>query len=947
MSLSCVALDLETTGLEAERDAIIEIGCVKLIDGRIVAEWTSLVNPGRPIPLKITQLTGISDADVADAPSLRHVGHELTRFIGTLPVVGHNVGFDLGFMQVRGLYHDNPAVDTFELASLLLPRQDRYTLGSLAATFAIQLPDAHRALADARASMSLLLALVDYGSRLPLDLLAEIVKLSGRSQWPLVPLFREMAAQAATQATNTSSRRGRQVVPGRATWTSGELPEPLNPRRVAQSIDEDALAALLAPTGPAAAVFPGYEYRPQQVDMLRAVAGALNQREHLLVEAGTGTGKSLAYLLPAAQFAVQNGKRVVVSTNTINLQDQLFLKDIPDLQQLLPVPFTAALVKGRSNYLCPRRFNHLRTRPDLTDDELRMVVRSLIWLQHTQTGDRDELRFINNNEQAAWNRICADRDLCTASHCQELDGGPCFFYRARAEAEGGHLVIVNHALLLSDIVADNRVLPAYQHLVIDEAHHLVDAITQQLGFSLNGAAITALLNELQPPPGGRGRGLLSEAQMSLATLAPNGHNQALVWVARAQDQVEACRTRLPDFWQTVQGFVAETGHDSAHYDARVRLTSGTRAQPMWDRVEIQWENLALHLRKAAEAVERLHEACAAATQQNSGDFEALATDLGAAARRVRELDAQVTALISQPDTNGIYWIGQTAENERAPADPLLRLSLHAAPLHVGGLVDQHFLRTKEVVILTSATLRTAGSFDFLADRLHMGDEPALAVGSPFDYTASTLLYLPTDVPEPNATGYQQAVERTIVETARATGGRMLVLFTAYNQLKRTHGVIAPLLALDDIVVYEQGGGTSRRQLMENFKTSERAVLLGTRSFWEGVDIVGDALSCLVIVRLPFAVPNDPVFAARSETFDEPFMHYAVPDAILRFRQGFGRLIRSKTDRGVCVVLDRRVLSKNYGQQFIDSLPACTTVRGPLANIPAQAGEWLGMQTPRS
>jgi DNA polymerase-3 subunit epsilon/ATP-dependent DNA helicase DinG len=376
----------------------------------------------------------------------------------------------------------------------------------------------------------------------------------------------------------------------------------------------------------------------------------------------------------------------------------------------------------------------------------------------------------------------------------------------------------------------------------------------------------------------------------------------------------------------------------------VRLTSGTRAQPTWDRVEIQWENLALHLRQVAEALDRLEQACNVAAQQRAGDFEALATDLGAANRHLRELEVQVTALISQPDANGIYWIAQQADNERSASDPLLRLSLHAAPLQVGGLVEQHFLRNKESIILTSATLRTAGSFEFLAERLHMEDEQTLAVGSPFDYTASTLLYLPTDVPEPNASGYQHAVERTIVETARATGGRMLVLFTAYNQLKRTHTIVAPQLALDDIVVYEQGGGTSRRQLMENFKSTERAVLLGTRSFWEGVDIVGEALSCLVIVRLPFAVPNDPIFAARSETFDEPFLQYAVPDAILRFRQGFGRLIRSQTDRGVCIVLDRRMLSKNYGQLFIDSLPPCTTVRGPLANIPAQARQWLAVKT---
>jgi len=223
----------------------------------------------------------------------------------------------------------------------------------------------------------------------------------------------------------------------------------------------------------------------------------------------------------------------------------------------------------------------------------------------------------------------------------------------------------------------------------------------------------------------------------------------------------------------------------------------------------------------------------------------------------------------------------------------------------------------------------------------------LAVGSPFDYQASTLLCLPTDIPDPNAPGYQAAVERAIVEIGRATKGRMLVLFTAYSQLKRTRDAVAPLLALSDIVVFEQGGGTSRRQLMENFKNTERAVLLGTRSFWEGVDIMGEALSCLVITRLPFAVPNDPIFAARSEAIEEPFLNYAVPDAILRFSQGFGRLIRSQSDRGVCVILDRRVLSKQYGQQFLESLPTCTVAKGPLSILPEQAARWLDPPAGRS
>jgi DNA polymerase-3 subunit epsilon/ATP-dependent DNA helicase DinG len=260
-------------------------------------------------------------------------------------------------------------------------------------------------------------------------------------------------------------------------------------------------------------------------------------------------------------------------------------------------------------------------------------------------------------------------------------------------------------------------------------------------------------------------------------------------------------------------------------------------------------------------------------------------------------------------------------------------------------VEEHLFNKKDTVILTSATLRTAGSFDFIRSRLNAHEARALTVGSPFDYEASTLLYLPTDMPEPNTPGYQQTVERTLISLCKATQGRTLVLFTSHNQLRRTAQAIAPLLADEDIVVYEQGDGSSRRQLLENFRTTPRSVLLGTRSFWEGIDVVGEALSCLVIVRLPFAVPTDPIFAARAESMEDPFGQYAVPDAILRFRQGFGRLIRSQTDRGVVVVLDRRIQSKAYGQLFLDSLPSCTVHRGPLANLPRLAAEWIDGRWP--
>jgi DNA polymerase-3 subunit epsilon/ATP-dependent DNA helicase DinG len=302
--------------------------------------------------------------------------------------------------------------------------------------------------------------------------------------------------------------------------------------------------------------------------------------------------------------------------------------------------------------------------------------------------------------------------------------------------------------------------------------------------------------------------------------------------------------------------------------------------------------------------------------------------------RLREMREQVNACIAEPVSSAIYWAGVSARDER--------VTLHAAPLHVGELVQRHLFHPKKSVILTSATLTTDNSFDFIRERLAAWESDELAVGSPFDYANSTLLYLPVDIPEPNQPHYQKTVEQTLLELCRATEGRTLVLFTSYYQLRASARAITRSLAEDGIAVFQQGGGTSRAQLLESFRTTPKAVLMGTRSFWEGVDVVGPALSVLVIARLPFSVPDDPVFASRAETFDNPFAEYAIPETILRFRQGFGRLIRTKNDRGVVVVLDKRLLTKSYGPMFLNSLPECRRMRDSLLKLPRAAREWLAM-----
>jgi DNA polymerase-3 subunit epsilon/ATP-dependent DNA helicase DinG len=304
-------------------------------------------------------------------------------------------------------------------------------------------------------------------------------------------------------------------------------------------------------------------------------------------------------------------------------------------------------------------------------------------------------------------------------------------------------------------------------------------------------------------------------------------------------------------------------------------------------------------------------------------------------RQFEEFNENLNALVFEPDSERIYWAEINPDGKR--------LALHAAPLHVGGMVQRHLWYEKSSVILTSATLTTAGEFDYLRNRLYAEDAYELALGSPFDFETSTLLYIPNDIPEPSdRNGHQRAIERGLINLCKVTGGRSLVLFTSYDQLKRTSRAIAPTLANQDIIVYEQGEGASAHSLLDSFRNTERAVLLGTRAFWEGVDVPGQALSVLVIVKLPFAVPSDPIVAARSETFEDPFYQYSVPEAILRFRQGFGRLIRTQGDRGVVAVFDKRVLTKQYGRAFLESLPTCTSRTGPISNLPRAAAQWLNL-----
>lgn len=926
-----VSLDLEMTGVDPERDAIIEVGAVRFDHTGVLERFETLINPGRPLPYRVAALTGINESDLQSAPPFAVVRDRLRAFIGSSAIVGQHVAFDLQYLERAGLALDNPVYNTAELAELLLPGLPEYSLRGLARRLGVAFPVQHRALPDALAAMHVFLALRERALALPPAVLHEIVALTAMAAWPLRGFFRDVARAAGRAAPGANENAPRPI---EKALTPNARRRPVLPEEVQQTFARAAQHP---------EIFSGFEERPQQVEMACAVARTLSNDDRLFIEAGTGTGKSLAYLLPAAIYALRNNERVVISTSTLNLQSQIVEKDVPTLCQLLercgPEDVAARAqtlrvetLRGRANYLCLQKFAAFRAQPALPTEEARFAVKLLLWLNATQTGDRSELA-LRGEEQGLWTRLSAATSNCFASPNSFVRSGACLLMRARKRAEAAHIVVVNHALLLSDLAAGGRAMPPYDRLIIDEAHNLEEEATNQFGFAVTQSelrnALTAVHESGPVIEGGWAGQLRLLLPPRLAGDAQTAFiHDLLDEVAR---RVEGARSRLPEFFARLQAFVAAEGEASGDYDQRLLLTPAKRAQPAWSEIELAWENLRAALDLVQEALGRLGIALADLNVAQEA-VEDLGNQAVAHAQTLLGLMRGIDGVIERHDAERIAWL--------TLARGTGTVTLASAPLDVGGLLDEALFSRKAAVVLTSATLTAAGSFEYIRQRLGLPDAEGLTLGSPFDYRRAALVLAPADMPEPTRLDYQPALEAALIDLARASAGRALVLFTSHAALRQTHHAIAPALAADGIRVLGQGIDGAPQELLDALREDHRTVLLGTSSFWEGVDVRGEALSLLVIAKLPFSVPTDPIFAARSEQFDDPFKEYALPQAILRFKQGFGRLIRHRSDRGVLVVLDRRVRSKSYGRQFLAALPECTFKDAPLAQLAALVRSWL-------
>ncbi|HEX8219933.1 MAG TPA: helicase C-terminal domain-containing protein, partial [Chloroflexia bacterium] len=974
MARAYVAFDLEATGMQPERDEVIEIGAVKFRDGQVIGRWESFVRPSQQIPYKVQQLTGIKPADVARAPRISEVAGDFIKFVGDSPVIGQSVELDLAMLERHGVRLRNVAWDTFELATLLVPEAAVYNLRSVAEKLGVsQEVRAHRAVADAELTMRVFIALRERIAELPLEVLSEIGKATNRSEWPLRLLFQEVEhekAQVAFSSSIGSSIRAQLQAKGLtdAELDVGLLRQPDEDVQYAPvgtgfegkyPLDHTEIENIFKPGGAMSRTFAGYEYRPQQLEMAKAVASSLNKGRHLIVEAGTGTGKSLGYLLPAVLYALRTGEQVVISTNTINLQDQLFTQDLPLLHrvlegpppdskqgkkhsQSLPLseakgpkskiqngdavieePFHAALLKGKGNYICLRRWYQFRRNVPSSVEQLRVMVKVLIWLPQTETGDRNELLLLNE-ENDAWGHLRVTEEGCPPFECRVRQKGLCFFDRARRRAYGANVIVVNHALLLADLAMGGGVLPEYENLIIDEAHNLEDEATDALGFTVDRRGLVRLLEDLSSGSAARYRedDFLTALRNALAAdiskglKAKGGRTEAGATrnlltgvdevIARLRPSIERARQSTVELFTQLNSVMEVYQDEQNVYDLRQRITNEVRRHATWGQVEIIWDNLGLQLKEIEDGLSRIGTVLGDVDWDNiprsgTGDVPAYADmliELRGLITNVHKLRADANAAITNPDEGAVYWLEARVKGGD--------VALRCAPLHVGELLDRHLFSKKRAVVLTSATLSTDNDFSYILERLGLHSCEQLQLSSPFDYQKAALVYLPTDMPEPSTPGYQRSLEQALVELCKASQGRTLALFTSHSAVRTTYRAIQRPLEEAGIMVLGHNIDGSRKQLLERFKNNPRTVLLGTSSFWEGIDVVGDALSVLVIAKLPFAVPTDPVFAARAEGFEDAFLQYSVPQAILKFKQGFGRLIRSRNDRGVVAVLDRRV-----------------------------------------
>jgi len=703
-------------------------------------------------------------------------------------------------------------------------------------------------------------------------------------------------------------------------------------------IDSEELKHYLRPDGKTAELMQdNYELRDEQLHMVDSVAGGFNTDRLSLIEAGTGTGKTLAYLIPAVMWALQNEQRVVISTNTINLQEQLIDKDIPLVHKAFDGEFKYSLVKGMGNYLCLLRAETVNDGLfEMADeDEVDAINNILDWAKFTEDGSLSDLSF--SPPESVWDKVSAESDSCLRVRCPYYSR--CFFFQSRREIVSSELIVVNHHLLFADLAiksasekSDAGILPPFKRVIFDEAHHMSDAATSHFGMRATKFGIIRILRRLKRKGRkGETRGLIyftaSLATKLIKFIRKGILNDVLRRVEenlsprvdRVEEGVRDSFDSLYEFSISINRLKEDPGDD-----VNLRVTEEVTSHEGWEEIDKKFSMLRIRIKE-------LHEEIKAFTDimldyESETDVAKLIVEFRGVYNKLDYYSDVISTFLSLQDDGYVRWV----EGRTGRGDSIIS-GLGLSPLDISSTLKERLYSKCDTVLMTSATLTVRNNFEFMKSGLGLTDEERVAqhmLPSPFNYQEQLLLTIPNDIPEPGSPAYVEKITPYIAQAVKASTGNALILFTSYSLLETVYQSINQELEDSGILALKQGL-LPRGRLLDKFRIEEGSVLFATDSFWEGVDVPGDALRLVIICRLPFRVPTEPIIEARVEHMEKQgvnsFMEYSVPVAVLKFKQGFGRLIRSKTDKGAVLVLDKRIISKFYGRYFLDSLPGGTRV----------------------
>ncbi len=946
-------LDLETTGFEPH-DEVIQAGLVLLEENRIVSTYASLVRPSKSIPPFIERLTGISDAMLEQAPELDRVMGEIEPLLEGAILVAHNARFDLSFLQRAfsqcGLDLFNGRVlDTIDFLRFLYPGMASLQLNRVCEELGIPLQRHHQADSDAEATGRLWLHCLERLEGLPLLTLQRLCQIFDGSNAAIQDIgwfLNEVRGkkELTTGLDLDASDYFRQFAIKAKEWPGEQAPR--EDADGTEPFDKPFPAFYAEMKQNLQAQFAQYEERQAQEQMIEEVYESFERENHLMVEAGTGTGKSIGYLIPALYYGIQHGKKVLVSTHTINLQEQIRHRDIPLLQRIFPVDFRASVLKGRNHYLCLRKFENKVNGLDLdaSREERITAAQMVVWLGETENGDEEELHFTNGGKDF-WRTVESDTESCMNRACPWFKR--CFFHRSRHEANIADVVITNHSMLFTDVKADHRLLPAYEQLVIDEAHHFEQVASKHLGTEVGYFTMLNSLSWLfKDSRSGQLPFLRSRLDASDDTDADG---------AELREKIDALYPKMikvKQAWdelteQLYQLLLDRSAGSASAPEGQMVYRLKPEALPSgWAHCQGTEDNLYIELGAALKILDPLLQAL---KETDDYDIQSVITDLSGTVKELYRHREAAHHFMQMGNPEEVYWLEANSHYKSKSVQMI------CVPLDISPMLRQHFFEQKESIVMTSATLSVEKSFQYtceqlgLQDSLESGKLRAMQLPSPFNYRQQALVLIPRDFPSVRGTAdevFVQKLSDSLNDVALETKGRMMVLFTSYRMLKQVYKRLAEPLEERGIQLLAQGvGGSSRTKLLRQFQDTPSSILLGTSSFWEGIDIPGEALSCLVIVRLPFQPPNHPLNEAKCEAIQRqkknPFIQYSVPQAVIRFKQGFGRLVRTASDRGIVIIYDTRVIDTAYGKHFLYSLPGPKIEHMPADRLVPRIREWLG------